>query len=58
MSFQDFLKFVTQQAVIQMDKPGKTRREERQRRKSNKAPFSYRAFGVLPLALSWLLKRN
>ncbi|TSB44721.1 YqzE family protein [Alkalicoccobacillus porphyridii] len=58
MSFQDLIKFITQQAVIQMDKPGTIRKEERLRRKTNKASFSYRAFGVLPLALSWFIKRN
>ncbi|MCM2675011.1 YqzE family protein [Alkalicoccobacillus plakortidis] len=58
MSLQDLVKFITQQAVIQMDKPTTIRKEERKRRKSDKGTLSFRAFGVVPMAIGWFFKRN
>ncbi|MDQ0209002.1 YqzE family protein [Alkalicoccobacillus murimartini] len=58
MSLQDLVKFITQQAVIQLDKPTTMRKEERKQKRSDKASLSFRAFGVIPMAISWFLKRK
>ncbi|MET3507006.1 YqzE family protein [Halalkalibacter oceani] len=48
MSFNDYVKFVTQQVVLKMEEP-KTEKEDR---KAERMPFPVRAFGMIPLGLS------
>ncbi|WP_059103251.1 YqzE family protein [Shouchella shacheensis] len=57
MSFQDLVKFATEEMVRQIDKPKVERLAERQERKEQKASFSMRAFGVMPMAFA-LMKRQ
>lgn len=52
MSINDYVKFVTEQLVMKMEQPREKRKEE----KVEKPPFSYRAFGVIPLAVSMLFQ--
>ncbi|WP_202076654.1 YqzE family protein [Caldalkalibacillus salinus] len=56
MSFQDLVKFMTQEFVQYMDTP----RDERLRQKSkNKQKnWSQQWFGVIPTAISMLFKRH
>ncbi|MBM0067698.1 YqzE family protein [Alkalicoccobacillus gibsonii] len=58
MSLQDLVKFITQQAVIQMDKPTTLRKEERKQRKTARASLSFRAFGIIPMAIGWFFRRK
>lgn len=58
VSLQDLVKFITQQAVIQMDKPNTLRKEERKQRKSARAPLSFRAFGIVPMAIGWFFRKK
>ncbi|AST97227.1 YqzE family protein [Shouchella clausii] len=57
MTFQDLLKFATQEAVKRMEKPKAIRQEERSKRKAEKQPLSNWAFGVLPMAVSIARRR-
>ncbi|GAF16611.1 hypothetical protein JCM19046_1057 [Bacillus sp. JCM 19046] len=50
MSFQDLLKYATQEAVKQIDKPKPVRQAERERKKAAKEPLTHWAFGVMPFA--------
>nr|WP_273753201.1 YqzE family protein [Alkalicoccobacillus gibsonii] len=52
------MKFITQQAVIQMDKPTTLRKEERKQRKTARASLSFRAFGIIPMAIGWFFRRK
>ncbi|GAF13640.1 hypothetical protein JCM19045_2897 [Bacillus sp. JCM 19045] len=57
MSFQDLLKYATQEAVKQIDKPKPVRQAERERKKAAKEPLTHWAFGVMPFAFSFLKRR-
>lgn len=58
MSFNDYVKFVTQQFVTYVDQPKDKRREIRLERKESRPPIQYRWFGMIPLAISMFLKRK
>ncbi len=57
MSFQDLLKFATQEAVKQIDKPKTQRKAERVQKKEMKEPLLHWAFGIMPMAISMLKHR-
>lgn len=57
MSFQDLLKYATQEAVKQIDKPKPVRKAEREERKARKEPLAHWAFGIMPFAFSFLKRR-
>jgi hypothetical protein len=57
MSFQDLLKFATQEAVKQIDKPQTVRKAERVQKKADKEPITHWAFGMMPLAFSMMKRR-
>ncbi|MFB4210899.1 YqzE family protein [Shouchella sp. JSM 1781072] len=52
MSFQDLLKFATQEAVKKIDEPKSERHRKREEKKSEQEPLSHWAFGIIPFALS------
>ncbi|GAF24521.1 MULTISPECIES: YqzE family protein [Shouchella] len=52
MSFQDLLKFATQEAVKKIDQPKSERTEKREQKKMEREPLSHWAFGIAPFALS------
>ncbi|MBP3952339.1 YqzE family protein [Bacillus suaedae] len=58
MSLNDYVKFLTQQAVRRMDQPRELRRSEKEERKANRLPYSSHMFGMIPLAFSVLIKRH
>ncbi|NEU29630.1 YqzE family protein [bacterium LRH843] len=58
MSFNDYVKFVTQQVVLKMDQPKEQKRAERIEHKTERLPFRYHAFGMIPLGLSILWKKR
>ncbi|WP_413379754.1 YqzE family protein [Alkalihalobacillus sp. 1P02AB] len=59
MSFNDYVKFVTEQLVKKMDEP---RVKKELNTKSNdelvKQPLSNKAFGVIPLGISMFVHRK
>ncbi|UOE95884.1 YqzE family protein [Alkalihalobacillus sp. LMS39] len=58
MSFNDIVKYITQQFVTYVDQPSEKRKEIRQERKSSKSPMHYQMFGMIPLALSIFFKNS
>lgn len=56
-SFNDYVKFVTQQFVSYVDRPKEERIALRRQRKEARPPIQYQMFGMLPLALSMILKK-
>ncbi|MBD8071330.1 YqzE family protein [Bacillus sp. PS06] len=58
MSTNDYVKFMTQQIVSYMDQPKELRRETKQRKKTERAPFTSQWFGVLPVAFSLMFKKK
>ncbi len=56
MTFNDYLKFVTEQIVMKIDEPKEKRKAARLARKKERPPLSYRAFGVIPLAMAMFFK--
>ncbi|MBO1626558.1 YqzE family protein [Bacillus cereus] len=50
MSTNDYVRFVTQQFVSYMDAPKEDRKQKKQQRRSEKAPFLNRWFGMIPLS--------
>ncbi|WLD92045.1 YqzE family protein [Alkalihalobacillus sp. AL-G] len=58
MSTNDFVKYLTQQFVRHFDQPKEKRREKRTSRKDHKPPMSVQWFGLVPMAISMLIKRK
>ncbi|MFC0561649.1 YqzE family protein [Halalkalibacter alkalisediminis] len=58
MSLNDYVKFLTQQAVIRMDQPKEERRTKKLARKVGKQPFTTQAFGMIPLGISLFWKKH
>ncbi|WP_227938529.1 YqzE family protein [Alkalihalobacillus deserti] len=58
MSLNDYVKFLTQQAVIRMDQPKEERRSKKLERKVERKPFSTQAFGMIPLGISLYLRKR
>ncbi|WP_088104695.1 YqzE family protein [Halalkalibacter urbisdiaboli] len=58
MSFNDYVKFVTEQFVRRIDQPKEERRMAREQRKAERLSLSSHVFGVLPMGLSLLLNRR
>ncbi|WP_077618788.1 YqzE family protein [Bacillus sinesaloumensis] len=58
MSTNDYVKFVTQQIVSYIDQPKEVRKATRQQRKEELPPLSNRWFGVMPLAVQLMFKKN
>ncbi|KEK26167.1 YqzE family protein [Bacillus gaemokensis] len=50
MSTNDYVRFVTQQFVSYMDAPKEDRKQQKQQRRAEKAPFLNRWFGMMPLS--------
>ncbi|OLO42877.1 YqzE family protein [Alkalihalophilus pseudofirmus] len=57
-SFNDYVKFVTQQFVTYVDRPKEERLAMKKQKKESKQPLQYQMFGMIPLALSMIIKRN
>ncbi|ARK31428.1 YqzE family protein [Halalkalibacter krulwichiae] len=55
-SFNDYVKFLTQQAVIRMDQPKEERKSKREERRAEKQSFPTQAFGIIPMGLSLFWK--
>jgi len=58
MSTNDYIKYITQQLVQYYDKPKELRKQQREDKKDLKSSFSFRWFGVIPYALSMLLRKK
>ncbi|MEH7224581.1 YqzE family protein [Bacillus sp. JJ1566] len=58
MSTNDYVKFVTQQFVKFIDQPKEVRKATKQQRKDEQAPLTNRWFGIMPLAVSLMFKKN
>ncbi len=58
MSFNDYVKYVTEQLVIRIDQPKEVRQAQRAEQKARKPSFAYRAFGMLPIGVTLMLKRK
>ena len=58
MSLNDYVKFLTQQAVMRMDQPKEERRSRKQAKKIARQPFTTQAFGMIPLGLSLFWKKR
>ncbi|MGR5984971.1 YqzE family protein [Bacillus cytotoxicus] len=54
MSTNDYVRFVTQQFVSYMDDPKEDRKQKKERRRAEKAPFLNRWFGMMPLSAALL----
>ncbi len=50
MSFNDLVKFLTQQFVTYVNQPTEERRASKLERKATKPPVLFRMFGLVPLA--------
>ncbi|PFK33147.1 YqzE family protein [Bacillus cereus] len=50
MSTNDYVRFVTQQFVSYMDAPKEDRKQKKEQRRAEKAPFLNRWFGMMPLS--------
>ncbi|TWI55989.1 YqzE family protein [Halalkalibacter nanhaiisediminis] len=58
MSFNDYVKFVTQQVVLKMDEPKKMKQAKKAQRKQERLPFQFQAFGLIPLGLSLFWRKR
>ncbi|MCC3356745.1 YqzE family protein [Bacillus sp. REN16] len=58
MSTNDYVKFVTQQFVKFIDQPKDVRKATKQQRKEEQEPLTNRWFGIMPLAVSLMFKKN
>ncbi|WP_349407769.1 YqzE family protein [Pseudalkalibacillus sp. SCS-8] len=58
MSLNDLVKFLTQQFVKYVDQPKEDRMQKKKERKVEKAPPSVKWFGLVPMAISMLIKRK
>ncbi|WP_010678099.1 YqzE family protein [Bacillus timonensis] len=58
MSTNDYVKFVTQQFVKFIDQPKEVRKATKQQRKEEQEPLTNRWFGIMPLAVSLMFKKN
>ncbi|WP_209123050.1 YqzE family protein [Alkalihalobacillus sp. BA299] len=57
-SFNDYVKFVTQQFVTYVDRPKEERLAIKKQKKEARQPIQYQMFGLIPLAISMIIKRN
>ncbi|WP_078552875.1 YqzE family protein [Bacillus alkalicellulosilyticus] len=58
MSFNEIVKYVTQQFVTYVDQPKEQRLASKIERKESKPPLQYHMFGMIPLALSIVWKNS
>jgi len=58
VSTNDYLKFVTEEVVKYIDTPKDKRKEQRKRRKNERAPFLSRWFGIIPFAIAMSMKKR
>ncbi|KAA0549440.1 YqzE family protein [Bacillus sp. BGMRC 2118] len=58
MTFNDLVKYVTQQFVTYLDQPKQERKQLRQDRKLTEPPVMSRWFGVLPLGFMLMMKKD
>ncbi|RBW70583.1 YqzE family protein [Bacillus taeanensis] len=58
MSSNDYVKYMTEQIVEYISQPKEAREEIKNERKSNRPPFLYRWFGMIPLALTSMFKKQ
>jgi hypothetical protein len=52
MSLNDYVKFLTEQAVKRMDEPKEERLTRKEVRRAERQPLSSQAFGIIPLGIS------
>ncbi|WP_216831714.1 YqzE family protein [Alkalihalobacterium elongatum] len=57
-SFNDYVKFVTQQFVSYVDRPKEERLAMKKQKKEARQPIQYQMFGMIPLAISMVIKKN
>ncbi len=53
---EEIVKYVTQKVVTYIDTPKDQRERQRRERKHRKEPWTVRWFGMIPLAMSMLLR--
>lgn len=58
MSFNDYVKFVTQQVVSYVDQPKEKRKQLKQQKKEQREPMQTQLFGMIPLAISMFVQKN
>lgn len=61
ISGNDYVRYITEQVTVFLNKTTEERREEKQQRKSFKKQFpnyTDKWFGILPLALKLLMKKD
>ncbi|WP_100404787.1 YqzE family protein [Bacillus solitudinis] len=58
MSFNDYVKFMTEHFVRRMDQPKEVRKLAREEKKAERLSFSSHVFGIVPMSLSLLMKRR
>lgn len=58
MSFQDLVKFLTQQLVHYMNTPKEARQERKGQKKKQQGHWKQHWFGMIPEALSMFFKKN
>lgn len=58
MTFNDLIKYVTQQFVTYLDQPKQQRVQLKQDRKSTQSPGLSKWFGVLPLGFMLMMKKE
>ncbi|WP_246945958.1 YqzE family protein [Bacillus pinisoli] len=58
MTFNDLVKFVTQQFVSYLDKPKQQRIQTKQDKKSTQPPMMSRWFGIVPIGFMLYMKKE
>ncbi|MDY7223375.1 YqzE family protein [Halalkalibacterium halodurans] len=58
MSFQDLVKFITQQLVMRMHESKEERKAKQLEKKEYRPPLSHHAFGSIPVAMSIAWKNS
>ncbi|MCF6137881.1 YqzE family protein [Pseudalkalibacillus berkeleyi] len=58
MSLNDLVKYITQQFVSYVDQPKEDRKRKKKARKEEKSPLSVKWFGLVPMAITMLIKRK
>lgn len=58
MSANDFVKYLTEQIVAYLSEPRTIKKEKKQLKKEQKAPFLFRWFGLIPAAIAAGLRKR
>lgn len=58
MSGDEYVKYVTENMLKYMFSTKEERKEIRETKKAKKEPFAFRWFGIIPLFISYLVKKR